>query len=192
MGYRWDMILQLIERLTREASSQGLDFLLIGGQAVIHHGYVRMTLDLDLLARESQRAAWRTLLEKINYQSYAEATAFIQFVSRIPGEFPVDIMFVLDETWAKLRADAVSKSSGQVEVLIPSAPHLVALKLFATKSPTRRSPGKDWTDIEEIIRRHKLDPGDQKFADLIRRYGGEEALAKIRQMWNAGAKESKE
>jgi len=186
------MILQLIERLTREAGSRGLDFLLIGGHAVNAYGYIRMTVDLDLPARESQRASWRELLEQFKYQSHAEATAFTQFVSRVSGEAPVDMMFVFDETWAKLRAEAVSKPSGQVEVLLPSAPHLVALKLFAAKSPTRRSPGKDWTDIEEIIRRHKLDPGNQKFADLIRRYGGEESLAKIHQMWNTGAKESKE
>lgn len=184
------MILQLIERLTREAHSGGLDFLLIGGHAVAHHGYARMTLDLDLLARESQRPLWRELLERCEYRIRMETPAFAQFASDVPGGIPVDIMFVHDDTWTKLRDKAEVKSSGQVELLVPSASHMVALKLHAAVSPTRRTPGKDWTDIEEIIRHHQLNPQDQEFADLIRRYGGEEALTKIRSMWEDILKKS--
>lgn len=45
------MILELIERLAREAEKRGLEFLVIGGQAVIHHGYERMTTDVDSTGR---------------------------------------------------------------------------------------------------------------------------------------------
>lgn len=182
------MILQLIERLTQGATRRGLNFLIIGGHALIHYGYARMTLDLDLLARDSQREAWRQLLAQYGYLSHSESPAFIQFASRTVGWPAVDIMFVHDDTWSKLRAEAVGKTSGSVEVLVPSVRHLVALKLHAVGSPTRSNPGKDWTDIEEMIRRHRLDPHNAEFAELVLRYGGEEALARIRAMWDTLSK----
>jgi hypothetical protein len=182
------MILKLIERLTREADRQGLDFLIIGGHAVMHYGYVRMTLDLDLLARDDQREAWRQLMAQHGYVSYSESPAFIQFASRTVGWPAVDLMFVHADTWAQLRSEAVTKNSGNVEVLVPSVRHLVALKLHAAGSPTRSNPGKDWTDIEELIRRHRLDPYNAEFAQLILRHGGEAALARIRAMWDTLSK----
>ncbi|MEI6179084.1 MAG: hypothetical protein WCS43_19490 [Verrucomicrobiota bacterium] len=47
------MTLELVERLTREAGKRGLEFLLIGGQAMIQHGYERLTLDVDFLGTEA-------------------------------------------------------------------------------------------------------------------------------------------
>ncbi len=184
------MILELIERLTREAGSRGLDFLLIGGHALAHHGYIRMTRDIDLLAKEAQRPAWRDLLQQCEYRVLLETPAFAQFDPLSSGSPPVDIMFVHDDTWSKLRSEAERKQSGQAEVVVPSARHMVALKLHAASSPNRRSPGKDWADIEELVRRHKLDPHNETFAELIRRYGGEAAVDRIRALWEVITKES--
>jgi hypothetical protein len=36
--------------------------------------------------------------------------------------------------------------------------------------------------ILELIELHGLDPNEETFASLIRRYGGDEALERIRQM----------
>ena len=33
---------------------------------------------------------------------------------------------------------------------------MVALKLHAARSPSRSDPGKDWTDIRPLIKRHGL------------------------------------
>ncbi len=50
------MILELIERLTEEAKKRSMDFLLIGGHAVISLGHQRMTMDLDFLVLASSRS----------------------------------------------------------------------------------------------------------------------------------------
>lgn len=49
------MILELIERIAREAEKRGVEFLVIGGHAVVHHGYERMTTDVDFL---TEQGAW--------------------------------------------------------------------------------------------------------------------------------------
>jgi hypothetical protein len=177
------MIVELIERLTQEAAKQELEFLLIGGHAVGYHGYARMTLDVDFLVRFDDRKGWSALLGRFHYVPHTESTAFMQFASQTPGWPAVDLMFVHDDTWAKLKAGAVRKSHGREQIHIPEVRHLIALKLHAAKSPTRSSPDKDWNDIEELLRRHKLDPDDPEFMALILRYGGEESLARMRKVW---------
>lgn len=95
-------------------------------------------------------------------------------------------MFVEDGTWEKLRTEAVEKPAGKAKILVPSPEHLVALKLFAASNPKRRRADQDWVDIQELVRICRLDPANPGFADLIRRYGGEESLEKIRRMWQRG------
>ena len=179
------MTLELIERLSGEAGKRGLEFLLIGGQAVIHHGYPRMTIDVDFLCRAPQREEWGEVIGRYGYKAYSVANAFTQFAGD-PGWPKVDLMFVDDQTFAKLEKEAVRKGA----VCIPSARHLVALKLHAARSASRSEPEKDWGDIEALVKLHRLDPGDKDFRDIVLRYGGEESLARIETMWQRLNKQS--
>jgi hypothetical protein len=108
----------------------------------------------------------------------AETPAFEQFAHTEPGWPQVDIMFVNPGTWSKLRGEAEAKVSGRVTVHVPSPSHMVALKLHAASSPQRENAGKDWNDILQLVRRHHLDPNDEKFAALVTRYGGAGAQGK--------------
>ena len=172
------MTLEFIERLTSEAGKRGLEFLLIGGHAVIQHGYQRMTVDVDFLCRAVQRGEWGEVIEHYGYKVYSEATAFTQFAGD-PGWPKVDLMFVDDSTFEKLERESVRKGS----LHVPSPRHMVALKLHAARSPTRSEPEKDWGDIEALVKLHRLDPDDQDFRDIILRYGSQESLVRICAMW---------
>ncbi|MEI6339134.1 MAG: hypothetical protein WCQ57_11200 [Verrucomicrobiota bacterium] len=68
------MILKFMERLPRDA-----DFLVIGGHPDIHHGYVRMTLDIDFFPPATDHSCWRDILEKFHYQPDNETSDFTQF-----------------------------------------------------------------------------------------------------------------
>ena len=92
-------------------------------------------------------------------------------------------MYVNQTTWSNLSKEAAGKTHGQVNIKVPSVRHMVALKLHAARSPSRSDPDKDWTDIRQLIKRHKLDLTDHDFMTLVVRYGGEEALEKLK---NAG------
>ncbi len=104
------MTLELIERLSSEAGKWGLEFLLIGGQAMIQHGYERLTLDVDFLGMETSRGSWRELMGTYGYHVVTETPAFEQFAHTEPGWPQVDIMFVNQGTWSKLRREAEAKN----------------------------------------------------------------------------------
>ena len=62
------MILELIERLTEEAAERDMDFLLIGGQAMSHLGYQRLTMDVDFLGPQETRERWEHALAGFGYR----------------------------------------------------------------------------------------------------------------------------
>jgi hypothetical protein len=173
------MILELIERLTQEAGKRNMDFLLIGGQAISVLGHLRLTMDIDFLVLASNKTGWEELLGIYGYRSFSEGKGFAQFEGK-PGWPRVDLMLVDDSTFAKLRADAIETKGKRT----PSPKHMVALKLHAIRSGDR-DPDKanqDWIDIRKLVELHGLDPNEGTFASLIRRYGGDEALERIRGM----------
>jgi hypothetical protein len=52
----------LFQDINVEAQKRSLDFLIIGGLAVIFHGYSRDTADLGVLIRRNNRGPWLELL----------------------------------------------------------------------------------------------------------------------------------
>ncbi len=67
-------------------------------------------------------------------------------------------------------------------IRVPSPLHMIALKLHAAKSPNRSTPEKDWVDVLQLMQRHHLDPNQPEVAALVLRYGGEEALERLKRM----------
>jgi len=140
-----------VTALLRAASERGLESLLIGGNALILLGYIRNTVDLDLLLPEEARSRW------------------------------FDLMFVDEATRQKLSEGAKEMDLAGEPVLLPRPEYLVALKLHAAASATRSKPEVDWEDIRQIVRLCELKPEEEPFRSLILRYGGEDALRRIQQ-----------
>lgn len=173
------MILELIERLSKDAAKENLDFLLIGGHAIGLLGHQRMTMDVDFLVLASNKPGWEELLGRFGYRCFSESKAFAQFEGNA-GWPRIDLMLVESATFAKLRSEAIVTQGQRT----PSPQHMIALKLHASKS-SDRNPDKanqDWLDIRKLIELHDLDPNEETFASLIRRYGGDEGLERIRKM----------
>jgi hypothetical protein len=170
---------QEIIAILRAASERGLPSLLIGANAVIMLGYIRNTVDLDLLVPESSRSDWLDLLRELGYRFFHGVSAFAQFEPPDRIGSPVDLMFVEQSTWEKLSEGAKEMNLAGERVLLPRPEYLVALKLHAAASPTRSKPEVDWEDIRQIVRIAALDPAEESFRALILRYGGEDALARI-------------
>src|SRR5438552_11905970 len=65
-------ILDMVELQTiaQKAEEAGLPFLVIGGYAVMAHGFVRSTDDLDILVQASRRQRWREFLESLGMTLY--------------------------------------------------------------------------------------------------------------------------
>ncbi|MBA3386231.1 MAG: hypothetical protein H0T95_06360 [Chthoniobacterales bacterium] len=169
-----------VTAILRCASERGLPSLLIGGNAVILLGYIRNTVDLDLLLPEQSRSRWLDLLHELGYRFFHGGDAFAQFEPPERSAAPVDLMFVDQATWEKLINGATEMELAGERVLLPRAEYLVALKLHAAMSPTRSKPEVDWEDIRQIVRICSLDPEHESFRSLILRYGSEKALRRIK------------
>lgn len=170
-----------IAALLKLAAQRRLSCLIIGAHALVTLGFVRNTIDLDLLVPETTRSAWLDLLREADYRFFHGVAAFAQFEPPTPEGMPIDLMFVDDSTWQKLSQGAREVDLGGAIGLVPRPEYLVALKLHAAQSPTRTKPEADWEDIRQLVRICGLNPADESFRALILRYGGEDGLTRIEQ-----------
>src|ERR1019366_2884054 len=92
--------------ISQKAGEAELPLLLIGGYAVMAHGFVRATDDLDLLVQASQRDRWCRLMEGLGMSVYREMPSFVQFDPPPGGRLPVDLMFMADEVFDRMLAVA--------------------------------------------------------------------------------------
>jgi hypothetical protein len=169
-----------VTTILRLAAERGLPSLLIGGNAIILLGYIRNTVDLDLLLPEEFRSQWLDLLRELGYRFLHGVSAFAQFNPPDSASMPVDLMFVDQKTWEKLVEGSREMNLATERVRLPRPEYLVALKLHAIASPTRSKKEVDWEDIRQIVRICELDPAEKSFRELILRYGDEAALKRIR------------
>src|ERR1700747_1756571 len=86
----------------REAN---VPFLVIGGHAVVLHGHLRNTFDLDLLIADSKLPGARTTLTTLGYRTYFETDAFLQLQAP-EGLPPLDLMIVDDQTFGRIEETA--------------------------------------------------------------------------------------
>ena len=169
----------LFQELDIQARKHKLDFLIIGGLAVIFHGYSRDTADLDLLIRRNERPEWLGLFSQMGYSIHEERDAFVQLSPPEAGAWPVDLMFVVDPTFDPILAAGISVEMFGAPVKIPILEHLIALKLHALKHGHIRRYLKDWLDVENLVRIHGLDVRSEKWKQLFLKYGTLEIYEKI-------------
>jgi hypothetical protein len=154
--------------LSRE---QHLDFLLVGGNAVNAHGYQRTTFDIDLAIPDDQLHAWRKALEGMGYRMYFATEAFQRYQGMTDSNlFPVDLMLLSPETFSKLQKSSIPRQVGTVELPIPAALHLVAMKLHALRQPERARQGKDLPDVIGLIRCSQIDVQGNEFQAMVDKY----------------------
>jgi hypothetical protein len=161
----------LFAEIKSEAQIWNLDFLVIGGLALIFYGHSRDTADLDLLVRREARAAWLELLSRLNYTVSTERENFVQCSPPEKGAWPVDLMFVRDSTFDPMLKAAREVEMYGVTLRIPSLEHLLALKLHALKHGHPGRYTKDLLDVEALIRENALDMQSEKMRQLFLKYG---------------------
>jgi len=168
-----------LEFLAETASKQGLDFVLIGGNAVILSGFARSTADIDLMICTTNRSRWLDTMRDMEYRLFNGNPVFSQFEPVSKNGPAIDLMYVDENTWSVIRSSAIAKELENISILVPKPEHIIAMKLHAAKSPTRGKPETDWEDIRQLIMIHQLDPRDAEFQSLILKHGGEESFEKI-------------
>jgi hypothetical protein len=168
--------------LTAAAEVEGLESVLVGGNAVNLYAYRRTTFDVDLLVRESDLQRWLTFFEQRGYRVFHRTENFIRlhFANDPAKALPVDLMLADEETFYKIRAESRRCDVGQgVQLAIPTPLHLIAMKLHALKSPGRIERGADFQDVIHLIKIAKIDIQSREFTEVIDRYATETTRAKL-------------
>ena len=147
-----------------------LRFLVIGGYAVIAHGYARFTHDLDFLIRRQQREQWVKKLKAVGFINFVHRQNFIQ-VSALSGGVDLDLMLVNDATFNQMWAEAKSISFGDVEARMTCLDHLLALKLHVIKQGLVHRIDKDKDDVKMLVRKNSLNIRSRRYQELFLKYG---------------------
>jgi Nucleotidyl transferase of unknown function (DUF2204) len=163
----------------RALHEAGVPFLVIGGHAVVLHGHLRNTFDLDLLISESRFDEGRVALTSLGYRTYFETDAFLQL--QAPANLPpLDLMIVDQRTFGRIKATSNEKVLDGEKIRIPDPLRLIALKLHATRDPNRRTSETDWQDVAALVVRTNRNLEDPELRAIVSQYGGPTALAEIR------------
>jgi len=173
-----------LETITAKAQEKGLRFLVIGGHAVMAHGFARSTYDLDLLVRANEREQWLQLLKEAGATVHSSGKSFIQFQPTTVFPETADLMLVNDQTFEQFWIDSIvpvpPDSYGETRFV--SLNHLIALKCHAIKHGHAGRVEKDVDDILELVKINKVDIADEKFRQLILKHGLPELYDKIKRV----------
>jgi hypothetical protein len=169
-----------LETIAGKATSANLGFLLIGGYAVMAHGFARSTYDLDLLVPRSDAAKWRDLVAELGFAFFREGPTFLQFHPPSADFPPLDLMLVGDDTFGQMQAASVVVDAGSIAVKAVSLEHLIALKCHSIRHGGARRSVKDAEDVIQLIQANRLDPARDPLRALILRQGGQQLYDKLR------------
>ncbi len=138
----------------RQLVAEGIDFILVGGYAVIYHGYGRTTGDLDVWVRP-ERQNWNKVLMMLTKIGMDEATlshfreAQLDQPQAIMFDDPpykVDILTHISMiSYEEAKKSAVNTILNSIPIAVLHLHHLVLSKFNTGRS-------KDHADIEELQR----------------------------------------
>lgn len=172
---------ELFKKLSVEFERAKIPFLLIGGYAVNAYGYSRTTQDVDFMIVSSDYDKAKEVLQRCGYRQYVHKDLCARFVDHERQWPPLDLVFVEQETFQNVVKEARDVEVMGRKLLVPSAEHLIALKLHAIKNDPKRET-KDLNDIFELIKVKGLDVSSPKFKDFCLKFGNIDLFERI-QKW---------
>jgi hypothetical protein len=167
-----------IETVIQGMADLHREILLIGGHALPAYGVVRQTVDVDFLLSDQDDTALQELMLAKGYVEVARTNLFVRYVDAISGVMDVDVLLVDPSTFAAIYSDSRSYSLADLNLQIPALPHLIALKLHAIKSDSRREL-KDLLDVVELLRQNPQHVPAGELKEICLQYGPEGIYEKL-------------
>ncbi|MCB0332098.1 MAG: nucleotidyl transferase AbiEii/AbiGii toxin family protein [Bdellovibrionales bacterium] len=161
--------MQILETLDEHAKKKKVPYLLIGGHAMNLLGFPRQTSDLDLLVKKSEASYWEEMILALGYECFQKHHVFCRYSAKGLDNWPIDLMLVDDEVFESLLAESIERELSGCSVHIPSAQHMIALKLHALKQHHPHREAKDTLDIAELLRLHEI--SNEEFQRMCEKYG---------------------
>lgn len=141
------------------------------------HGYARQTGDLDLLVNKNDRDFWQELMGLLRYTALQTHEVFARFKPPQLAAWPIDLMFVDEDVFERLLADAVPADFGSVKAGVPSLKHMLALKLHALKQRQAHREHRDFIDVLKLRELSRISDGE--LFELCQKYDRVDLYEKI-------------
>ena len=154
-----DFALVLTE-VARFLAGEGARYGLAGALALNAHGLARATTDLDLVVEARVQPALLRFVAARGYEQLQASAGFSNHLHPDPAWGRLDFIYLDGHTADLLFARAQrSRPLGDIEILVPSPEHLVAMKVQAIRNdPSRRF--KDLADIQFLLGLPGVDEGE--------------------------------
>lgn len=144
--------MEILRAIQLYADTQQMRFLVAGGHAVACYGMSRQTGDIDFVVSLSEKEKWLQLLEKLRYTKLQDDNRFSRFKPDQLAAWPIDLMYVDQNTFEKMYAARENRDFGATIAPIVSAKHLAILKLHALKHFQPHRAPKDYGDLLALIK----------------------------------------
>lgn len=146
-----------LRRLAKRLKDEGLEYAVIGGMALVEHGYRRATEDIDLLMRREGLEAFRDRLVGRGYlprfpgatKTFRDAETGVRIDVVMTGEYPGD-----GKPKPVSFPDPSQVSVEGEEFRFVDLETLINLKLASGLSAPHRA--RDIVDVQDLILRAKL------------------------------------
>jgi hypothetical protein len=151
------IVFETMRRLAQRLESEDVPYAIIGGMALAAHGYVRMTLDVDILLTPEGLASFRENLVGRGYiadfpgaaKTFRDTETNVKIEIITTGEFPGD---GLSKPVAFPNPEGQTVEEGNVRVI--TLEKLIELKLASGISAPGRM--RDLADVQDLIISLKL------------------------------------
>jgi len=178
------IVFETMRRLSQRLEAEGIPYAVIGGMALAAHGYVRMTLDVDILLTPEGLARFREKLIGKGYiadfpgaaKSFRDAETKVKVEIITAGEFPGDGL-PKPVSFPEPEGQTVKED----DVLVINLEKLIELKLASGLSAAHRM--RDLADVQDLIMALNL-PLDLK--DKL----DESVRPEYQRIWEAANKDS--
>jgi hypothetical protein len=170
-------VLRTIQLYTED---KDLPFLLIGGHALNGYGISRQTGDIDFIVRAQDRTRWSELLKKLKYNLFQDDSFFSRFKQDEIAAWPIDLMYVDSETFAKIYEKSQLMSVGIADIKVVSLRHLLTLKIHALKVYQEHRYAKDYGDVLALLRHKDSRISIDELGSLCERYATKELFLKLK------------
>jgi len=179
------IVFETMRRLAQRLDAEGIPYAVIGGMALAAHGYIRMTLDVDILLTPEGLARFQNKLVGRGYvadfpgaaKSFRDTETKVKVEIITAGEFPGD---GLPKPVSFPEPEGQTVEEDDVRVI--NLEKLIELKLASGLSATHRM--RDLADVQDLIIALNL-PLDLK--DKM----DESVRPEYRRIWEAANKDSR-
>lgn len=156
-----------------------IPFVMVGGLAINAYGVSRQTGDADFMIEDAALETVSNGLIGEGFEAFRQTEVCARFRHTAGAYLDIDLLLVNRETLEKVLATSQPYAVHGLELRVPSAKVLVAMKLHAIKHGGFYRELKDMPDVVGIVKHEGIKVADPDFKAWVLQYGDERLYADL-------------